>query len=379
MPTTHPTVSFELYPPRRPELDEVVWQRVLRMAAAGPDFFSVTYGASGTSRAASAELVRRILTTTGVPPIAHLTCVGATRAELAALVGRLLDAGVRDFLALRGDPPAGQTAWQAPAGGLGRASELVALIREVEEERLGPTRPDGGRATRPEPPSAVATDLGVTPADVVSVAVATYPTGSSHSRTAELAALKEKQDAGADFAITQVFYDAAAYASLVADARAAGVHIPILPGVIPLTDPGRLHRLAGLTGVPVPPSLDALLATPDEADRVRRGIDATLELIDRVLAAGAPGIHLYTFNHDRPALDVLAHLRARGVRNPAIAAATRPATHAASYARVAGTGVAAAGTGEGAGTTVPTAPSPPTATTAPTAAPHAAAGVVRTR
>ncbi|WP_245862375.1 methylenetetrahydrofolate reductase [Georgenia soli] len=331
----YPTVSFELFPPRRPELDEIVWQRVLRMAAAGPDFFSVTYGASGSSRAASADLVRRLLAETHIPPIAHLTCVGATREELAQRVRDLLDSGVRDFLALRGDPPAGETEWRPVPGGLSRSSELVALIRQVEGEYLGLRGAergtedddagvhgtgvhDGGHGPTPEPPSVVAREVGVEPADVVSVAVAAYPAGESHGREAELEALREKQEAGADFAITQVFFDPEAYGSLVAEARAVGIRIPILPGVIPMTDRGRLHRLSELTGVPVPATIDALLATDDEHERLRRGIDATLALIDRVLAAGAPGLHLYTFNHDRPALDVLEHLRARGLRNPAI-------------------------------------------------------------
>jgi methylenetetrahydrofolate reductase (NADPH) len=314
---THPTVSFELFPPRRPELDEAVWQRVLRMAEAGPDFFSVTYSTPEAARAASAELLRRLLAETRIPPIAHLTCVAATREQIAARVRRLLDAGVRDFLALRGDPPPGETTWCPPPGGLSRSSELVALIREVEAE----CREAGG--LRPAAPSVVAQELGVSPADAVSVAVAAYPSGQSHTRTSEIAALREKQDAGADFAITQVFYDAEAYASLVADGRAAGVHIPVLPGILPLTDRRRLHRLEELSDVPVPVTLDALLDTDDDAERLRRGIDATLALIDRVLAVGAPGMHLYTFNRDRPALDVIEHLRARGIRNPALE--TRPA------------------------------------------------------
>ena len=261
VPTTRPTVSFELYPPRRPELGEVVWQRILRLAESGPDFFSVTYGASGSSRDASERLVRRILDETGVPVIAHLTCVGTTREELGALVRRLLGLGVRDFLALRGDPPAGQSVWAPAAGGLARSSEL--------------------------------------------------------------AALREKQAAGADFAITQVFYDVDSYASLVADARAAGVLIPILPGIIPLTDPGRLARLGELTGVDVPPALTALLAVDDETERLRRGVAATVDLVEGALAAGAPGLHLYTFNRDRPALDVLEALRERGVSNPALPPALR--------------------------------------------------------
>ncbi|WP_341359782.1 methylenetetrahydrofolate reductase [Georgenia sp. M64] len=320
VPTTRPTVSFELYPPRRPELGEVVWQRILRLAEAAPDFFSVTYGASGSSRDASERLVRRILDETGVPVIAHLTCVGTTREELGALVRRLLGLGVRDFLALRGDPPAGQSVWAPAAGGLARSSELVGLIRQVEAEELGAPRADGGReaGVTAAGPSPVARELGVDPADVVSVAVAAYPCGRSHTREAELAALREKQAAGADFAITQVFYDVDSYASLVADARAAGVLIPILPGIIPLTDPGRLARLGELTGVDVPPALTALLAVDDEAERLRRGVAATVDLVEGALAAGAPGLHLYTFNRDRPALDVLEALRERGVNNPAL-------------------------------------------------------------
>src|SRR5690625_2962250 len=135
-----PTVSFELYPPRTPAREAVVWDAVERLAAARPDFFSVTYGASGSSRDASRALVRRILTETTVAPIAHLTCVGATREELARLVGELIDDGVRDFLALRGDPPAGTTTWVPQPDGLNRASELVALIRRSEERRVGKER-----------------------------------------------------------------------------------------------------------------------------------------------------------------------------------------------------------------------------------------------
>src|SRR5699024_11116974 len=184
VPSGRPTVSFELYPPRSPATAAAAWETVERLADARPDFFSVTYGASGSARDASREVVRRILRETTVPPIAHLTCVGATRAELRQLVGELVDDGVRDFLALRGDPPAGEQEWVPCPGGLSRSSELVALIREVEQERLGNS---GG----------------------LSVAVAAYPAGSAAARGQDVAALVEKQEAGADFAITQVFYEPA--------------------------------------------------------------------------------------------------------------------------------------------------------------------------
>ena len=289
--TALPTVSFELFPPRGTESDDAVWARISRMAEAGPDFFTVTYGASGSARASSDGIVHRLLAETDVPVVAHLTCAGATRGELAARVRSLLDAGVRDFLALRGDPPAGQTEWVAAPGGVAGSVALVRLIREVQSAH--PDAPD------------------------VTVAVAAYPSGRN-SGPGEIAALLEKQAAGADYAVTQVFYDAEDYATLVRDARAAGITLPIVPGILPMTERRRLARLEELTGVPVPLSLDALLDVRDDAVRLRRGLDATLALIDRVLAVGAPGLHLYTFNRDRPALDVLAHLRARGVLNPAL-------------------------------------------------------------
>lgn len=284
VPTGRPTISFELYPPRTPATAAAAWQTVQRLAASGPDFFSVTYGASGSARTASRDVVRRILAETPVPPIAHLTCVGATREELGTLVEDLIADGVRDFLALRGDPPAGETQWRPPAGGVASSTELVRLIRSVEREQLGT---DGA----------------------VSIAVAAYPAGTSHTRAQDVRALFDKQAAGADFAVTQVFYDVECYASLLSEARAAGVYLPIIAGIIPLTDPGRLARLAQLTGVPVPPRILDLLAVEDDDERHRRGIDATVELVEAVVAAGAPGLHLYTFNQHRPALDVVERLR----------------------------------------------------------------------
>lgn len=286
-PPGRPTVSFELFPPRSPERTEEIWRRIRAMADATPDYFTVTYGASGSSRAESDQLVARLLAETDVPVVAHLTCVHASRAELTARIRRLFGAGVRDVLALRGDPPAES----AGPPEVATSSDLVRLIRDVAAQTPG--------------------------VDDVSIAVAAYPSGRHHG-TGELAALRAKQEAGADFAITQVFYDAEAYAALVADARAAGITLPIVPGILPLTDRRRLARLEELTGVAVPVTLGALLDVDDPAERARRGRDATLALIDRVLAFGAPGLHLYTFNREHPALDVLEHLRARDLRNPAL-------------------------------------------------------------
>ncbi|MBZ2199420.1 methylenetetrahydrofolate reductase [Occultella gossypii] len=286
-PGERPTISFELYPPRTPKGEVSLQRTVADLAQIGPDYFSVTYGASGATRQTSRDLLCTILRDTPVTPIAHLTCVGASEADLTEYIGGLLDEGVRDFLALRGDPPAGQEDWQPHPEGLTRASQLVALLRGIVATRLGP-------------------------ADPVSISVAAYPGGAygpdgrAVVDPSDVAALLEKQEAGADFAITQVFFDPAHYAELVSAARAGGVRIPIIPGLIPLTDPKRLRRLEELTGVRVPRQLlDSLDAAADPAETYRRGLAASVDLIDGVLAAGAPGLHLYTFNSSKAALDLL--------------------------------------------------------------------------
>jgi methylenetetrahydrofolate reductase (NADPH) len=293
-----PTVSFELFPPRNPDAAPRLWATVQELAGARPDFVSVTYGASGSTRSTTRALVRRLLRETSLTPIAHLTCVGASAADVAATVEEFLDEGVRSFLALRGDPPA-DGSWSAHPDGLPTASALVALLREIERRRCAASPAQAVRAaTRP-----------------LSVAVAAFPrgnAGSGSTREQDVAALLAKQEAGADFAITQVFYDAASYAELVVLARDAGVTIPIVPGIIPMTDPARLRRVGQLTGVPAPAHvLDVLDAfdpqDPDDvARRHRAGTRLGVDLVNAVLDGGAPGVHLYTFNRHGPALDLLA-------------------------------------------------------------------------
>lgn len=293
-----PTVSFELFPPRNPDAAPRLWATVQELAAARPDFVSVTYGASGSTRRTTRALVRRLLRETSLTPIAHLTCVGASADDVAATVEEFLDEGVRSFLALRGDPPA-DGSWAAHPDGLPTASALVALLRRIERRRCEESPAQAVRAaSRP-----------------LSVAVAAFPrgnAGSGSTREQDVAALLAKQEAGADFAITQVFYDAESYAELVVLARDAGVTIPIVPGIIPMTDPARLRRVAQLTGVPVPEHvldrLDAFDAQdPDDvARRHRAGTRLGVDLVNAVLDSGAPGVHLYTFNTHGPALDLLA-------------------------------------------------------------------------
>lgn len=281
-----PTVSFELFPPRTPEAEASLWPAVEQLATASPDFVSVTYGASGSTRTSSRAVVRRLITGTQLVPVAHLTCVEASRAEVTGVIDEFLDEGVRDFLALRGDPPSGVTNWQPRHDGIRYASQLVSHILDVAAGR------------------------GI-PADQVSVGVAAFPAlhATVGGRQQALDVLAAKQEAGADFALTQVFFDPEQYLALVDDARDVGITIPIVPGLVPLTTPRRAHRLAELTGVTLPAGLVSRLeGAADDTAQYRAGVAAARDLAQEILEGGAPGLHVYTFNKHAAALDLLASL-----------------------------------------------------------------------
>jgi len=278
-----PSISFELFPPRSAAGADQLWTTIARLAEVSPDFISVTYGASGSSRDTSRAVVRHVLEHTDVRPVAHLTCIASERAELRTIAEGFLADGVRDFLALRGDPPAGADPWVPPTDGLGRASDLVAFLRDIDPQ--------------------VAIAVAATPSCLASDAEPDEPL------CGDLLALRAKQDAGAQYALTQVFFDAASYRRYVDAARAAGVHLPIVPGIVPLEDPVRLRRLQEISGVPVPQRLlDLLDAESDETSRRAAGLALGAELVTEVLAAGAPGLHLYTFNQSRASVALLDRL-----------------------------------------------------------------------
>jgi methylenetetrahydrofolate reductase (NADPH) len=284
-------------PPRRPDAAPNFWETARRLVAVHPDFISVTYGAAGTDRATSRAVIARLLAGTLVYPIAHLTCVGASQEDVCEVVADFLDAGVRSFLALRGDPPVGSPDWHPAPDSVGSSIELVHLLRSVEAGRAAADPAAALRsATRP-----------------LTIAVATFPDGNpaaGTTRAQEVARLRDKQLAGANFAITQLFYEARSYIDFVAEARAAGVTIPILAGILPMTDPARLARVEELTGVARPERVaSALEAVADPAQRHALGVAHTADLAEEVLAAGAPGLHLYTFNKADPALDILTRLK----------------------------------------------------------------------
>lgn len=291
-----PSLSYELYPPATPQAGEALLRTVDELEATGPDYVSVTYSGIPARRRASIELIAYLLGNTRLRPLAHLTCVGETRESLDLLVRQFVGLGVRGFLALRGDLP--EDPRVAP-GGLPFARYLVELIREVES-RQGATLA-GGR---------------------LAVGVAAYPNQhpESPSFLHDVEVLVAKQHAGADFAITQVYFDHTHYVRLVAAARAAGVTIPIIPGVMPMTSTRRLERLAVMTGVrPDTALLHRLETASGEPERRKIGVQAAAQLAKAALDTGAPGVHLYTFNDHRASVEVVDELDLQPARTPAYA------------------------------------------------------------
>ncbi len=295
-----PTVSFEFMPPRSTAATPRFWETVKLLEKTTPDFVSVTYGAGGHNRDTAHEIVDRMVRESPCRTLAHLTCVGAPRAETVRVIDDYLNSGVRAFLALRGDQPVGGEVFPDQ---LKSSVELIALLREREKLRCAQSPANALRAA-------------VHP---LIISVATFPAGNPAAGTTptqEIERLLIKQAAGASFAITQLFYDAEIYQRFVEEARAAGVLIPILAGIIPPTNPRRLRRTAELTGVQ--PNLELLerLEAANADDQVRIGVEAGSALIEEILAGGAPGVHIYTFNQVEPTLAVLQQAGLIGLTAP---------------------------------------------------------------
>jgi len=280
-----PTLSFEFFPPKTEQGRRTLWRTMEDLADLAPDFVSVTYGAGGSTRDRTLAVIERIRDRTGLRPVMHLTCVGGTRGELTALAHELVDRGVSDVLALRGDPPDGPAGeWTATEGGFRYAAELVALLHDI-----------GG----------------------FEVGVAAFPEGhpASPSREADIAHLAAKCAAGAGYAITQFFFDVKQYVALVDDLRAAGCDTPVVPGLLPVTNPAQTRRFAAAAGATIPAELDAAFrAVEDDPAAVQAlGVGRAIELGRDLLAAGAPGLHIYTLNRATATRQVCEALRADGV------------------------------------------------------------------
>jgi methylenetetrahydrofolate reductase (NADPH) len=276
-----PSLSFEFYPPQGPDATARMLRRAERLDRLAPDFVAVTYGAGGrgaAGQAASVEAAAALRSVTRAALVAHLTLVGQSVQELSDAVRRLTAAGAEAFMALRGDPPGGPAAPWVADGALTYASELVALIREISDAPIG---------------------------------VAAFPLGHPTARSLEhdAAVLALKQAAGADFAVTQVMFDAEDYSRLVARAQRAGATLPLVPGVIPITATASVARLELLSGAPLPAALaDQLARAEDGAAREAVGVAWSVALGRALLERGAPGIHLYTLNTTAAAEQVCREL-----------------------------------------------------------------------
>lgn len=278
-----PCFSFEFFPPKTPEGEKQLWETLEDLRSLEPGFVSVTYGAGGSTRDRTIELVTHIKERTGIEAMAHLTTVGHTKEEIGAILDRLAAARIDNVLALRGDPPKGATAFVKPEGGFSYASELVAYIRER--------------------------DLGF------SIGVAGNPEGHlESSKEADLKNLKTKVDEGADFVISQLFFDNAFYFDFVERARRLGMNAPIVPGIMPITNYEQVQRFVRMCGATVPMRLQLELEkVKDDPQAVMQlGVaHATLQCSE-LLARGVPGIHFYTLNRSPASRMIVSALRARG-------------------------------------------------------------------
>jgi methylenetetrahydrofolate reductase (NADPH) len=274
-----PSISFEFFPPKDDASEALLWEAIRRLERVRPDFVSVTYGAGGSTQDRTVRVTERIARETTLTPLAHLTCVNASVAQLRQVVGQYAAAGVRNILALRGDPPGNvRGPWVPHPEGLDHADDLVALVRGLGDFTVGVAAfPD----VHPESPD-LAHDVEV---------------------------LVRKRAAGASFAVTQMVFDADSYLRL-RDAVAARCDLPITPGLMPVTSFKQIARMSELMGTPLPPTVVARLeAVADDPTAIREvGVQIATELAERMLAEGAPGLHFITMNRSTATLEVYGNL-----------------------------------------------------------------------
>ncbi|MCK5928664.1 MAG: methylenetetrahydrofolate reductase [NAD(P)H] [Nocardioides sp.] len=272
--------SFEFFPPKDEAGEEQLWSAVRALEPYHPTFVSVTYGAGGSSRGTTVRVTRRIAQETSLLPMAHLTCVGHTRAELEEILDEYAAAGVHHVMALRGDPEGGPRAeWTPTEGGLTYASELVEMVAARDDFRVGV-------AAFPEK----------------------HPSSPSLDHDADV--LVAKARAGAEFAVTQMFFRAEDYVGLVERVRARGVDLPILPGIMPILNLAAIRRQGELIGTEVPAEVVERIAAHDGDPVSMRaeGIALAAELCRDLLDAGAPGLHFYTLNRSKATLEIFEKL-----------------------------------------------------------------------
>ncbi len=275
-----PVFSFEFFPPKTDQGEQNLYAALDELSALDPSFVSVTYGAGGSTREKTIEIVKRIKRDHGLEAMAHFTCVGATVAQLRSTLDEMAAAGIENVLALRGDPPAGQAEWVKTEGGLEYSSELVAMIQSDYPFAIG---------------------------------AACFPETHIHASSpeADLEYLAEKVRAGADFLITQLFFDNTCYFDFLERARSIGIDVPIIPGIMPITRVGQIERMAAMCGAAIPEGLRRELHLREQAPEAVLDFGvayATLQCAE-LLAAGAPGIHFYTLNRSPATRAILGALR----------------------------------------------------------------------
>jgi methylenetetrahydrofolate reductase (NADPH) len=294
--TQRPFFSFEFFPPRDDAGSRQLVTAIEALAPLRPAFVSITYGAGGSTRARTVSLAKEIQRNSGLTVVAHVTCIGASRAELRAILEELARAGIENVLALRGDPPAG--AQFAPAaGGFEHANQLIAMLRRNYDFCIG---------------------------------AACYPEKHPEAPTleADLAALKFKAEAGADFLVSQLFFDNAQFFEFERRVRGAGITLPILPGLMPITNFSQIQRFVALCGAGVPPKLRAEMeARKGDVKAVEDlGVAyASMQALE-LLQGGVPGLHFYTLNRSPATRAIVSSLLAASAWRPATGAARRTTT-----------------------------------------------------
>jgi len=282
-PAGRKCLSFEFFPPKTEAGEAALYVAIEELRPLRPTFVSVTYGAGGSTRNKTVEIVSRIKRDLGIEAMAHLTCVGASRSELRAVLQRLEGAGIENVLALRGDPPLGQARFERAPDGLGYANELAAFIRANFPFCLGgacyPER-------HPECPDGAA--------------------GLQH--------LGLKIDAGVEFLITQLFFENRFYFDFVAKVRAFGIQVPIIPGIMPVTNVDQIERFTAMCGATIPRGYRAALQSrrDDPEAVIEMGVSYATAQCRQLLEEGVPGIHFYTLNKSPATRQILKALRASG-------------------------------------------------------------------
>lgn len=283
--TNDPLFSVEFFPPKSDDTAQQLLRTAERIKAYNPDFVSITYGAGGSTRSRTLNYARKLHEDYGYTVMPHLTCVGHSREELKQTIAEFKAAGLKQIMALRGDPPKGETNFTPHPDGLSYANELVHLIREVYPE----------------------CDLGV----------AGYPEKHPEAPSLEidLLNLKRKVDAGATFVTTQLFFDNTAYFEFVEKCQRAGITIPVLPGLMSVTSHKQALRFCDMCGTKIPAALnDQLIAAGDDKAAVEAiGIEWSYQQARELLEKGAPGIHLYILNKAGPAIALMDKLQSAGL------------------------------------------------------------------